>query len=133
MSDDLDDVLRTVSPDREVGPRDEDRPPRGTPETALLAALGEDSYHVLHHTGRYFYGTCELAGFTDEEVGIRGVPDEPGYYVLEDGKVGTWKDWETGLCEDVWVDGRIRKARPEDFIQRGVALPIDLSGWEERA
>ena len=110
---------------------DDGYPPEDTEETALVLVFDCDTYHVLGHRGRYFYCTCDLAGHTGQEVGIDFDKNiEPGFYVLEHGTVGSSKDWETGITDDVWVSGHVRLARMDDFVRFGVEQPIEHPGAE---
>ncbi len=110
-------------------PEDDGYPPEGTPETALVIVWsGEDyAFHIMAHTGRYFHGTVEVAGFNGEESGMEGVPEEPGFYVMENGRVSSHRDRETGIVEEVLIHGDWRKARLADFDRFGIECPLDLS------
>lgn len=101
-------------------------PPVGTPETAIVVVIDSENFKILAHTGRYFHGTCVCAGYTGEESGLCGVPDEPGFYFFYDGKVWTSQCWETGIVDDWGIEGSFRKATPEDFLTAGLECPLDL-------
>lgn len=124
--------MKIVPEDLDPNAAEENYPAKGTPETALVVSLTCDQYHVIHHTGRYFYGQVECAGFQGEDVGISDVPDEPGIWVFESGKVWTSTDWETGIQDDFGIEGTWRKARPEDFEKAGLECPLDLTSGFER-
>jgi hypothetical protein len=95
---------------------EENYPPKGTPERALLVVIDCDDYHVVDYTGRFFHGQIACAGVQGEEVGITGVPDDdPGVYVFENGKPWTTTDWETGVVDDYGIDGDFRKATLEEY------------------
>lgn len=114
--------------EEDFDPNDEKNyPAMGTPNTALLAVLDNETYKVLDHKGRFFHAQLNCAGVDGIEVGIDGVPDEPGFYVFYDGTPWTTKDWESGHVDDYGIEGKFRKARPEDFEAAGLDCPLDLS------
>lgn len=94
---------------------EEDYPPKGTPERALLVVINCDNYHVVDYTGRFLHAQIACAGYQGEEVGIRGVPDDPGVYVFENGKPWNGTDWETGVIDDFGIDGDFRPATFEEY------------------
>ena len=96
-------------------------PPEDTPETALIVVLDCDTYQVVAHTGRYFYWAQYTAGARDEWAVRLDMDIAPGVYVLENGSPGESRDWETGIPDDVWIDGDVRRATPADFARFGVA------------
>lgn len=110
-------------------PDEDGYPPKGTPETALVIVWsGEDyAFHIMAHTGRYFYGTVEVGGLNGEESGMEDVPEGPGFYVMENGRVSSHRDWETGIVDEVLIHGDWRKARLADFDRFGIECPLDLS------
>ena len=103
-----------------AGPKDGE-PPEGTPETALIVVLDCDTYQVAAHTGHYFYWAQYTAGAREEWAVRLDMDIAPGVYVLENGSPGESRDWETGIPDDVWVDGDVRPATPADFARFGVA------------
>lgn len=118
-----DKLVMTIMEDEDSA--EENYPPKGTPESALVIVLNCDIYDVLGHTGRFFHGECECAGFKGEEVYVDDVPDEPGYFVFENGEPWSHRDWETGYVDDYGISGDWRKARLDDFAKFGVEVPID--------
>ncbi|AXQ69123.1 hypothetical protein HOU02_gp099 [Caulobacter phage CcrBL9] len=100
-------------------------PPKGTPDGCLILALSCDNFTVLGHTGRYLHAMINCAGFNGEELGLEGVPDEPGYWVCENGSVNAGTDSYTGegYAE---MYGDWRPARREDFEHYGVDMPAML-------
>ncbi|UTU07772.1 hypothetical protein CcrC1_gp087 [Caulobacter phage C1] len=101
-------------------------PPKGTPNTCLILALTCDNFTVLGHTGRYLHAMINCAGFNGEELGLENVPDEPGYWVCENGDVNAGTDSFTGegYAE---MYGDWRRARLSDFARFEVDMPLDLS------
>lgn len=95
-------------------PEDE-YPPIGTPETAIVIVINCDNYEVVDYTGRFFHAQIGCAGFHGEEIGITNVPDSPGVYVMDNGKPWEGKDWETGIVDDYGIEGDWRLATKEDF------------------
>lgn len=122
MTDELSNLQPRVD---DYAPED-DYPPKGTPNTALIISITKDQYTVLAHTGRYFHGQINCAGLSGEEVGISNVPDEPGVWVLEDGAPWSSRDWETGIVDDYGIEGTFRKATPADFEKFGLECPMDF-------
>lgn len=89
---------------------EENYPPLGTPETALVVVLDEDRFEIIAHTGRFFHGMLNCAGYGSEEVGLVVEPDlSPGVYVVENCSVSAGEDW----CE---ATGTWRKANVNDLI-----------------
>jgi len=92
-------------------------PPMGTEESCLVLALNCETLEVLGHTGRFFHGQIECAGFSGEEIGVENVPDESGYFVMERGVVSCGEDYAE-------VDGDWRPATAGDFKRFNVDLPL---------
>jgi hypothetical protein len=69
---------------------------------------------ILASRGAYMFfvggTTCEDAGFDP--------PDEPGLWVLLDGKPWTGTDWETGLPDDGGLDGEVERITLEEAQAR---------------
>lgn len=106
-------VFKTIMPDEDDP--NENYPPKGTPEFAIVINITCDQYIVLYHTGRYFHAQINCAGFNGEEIGITNVPDEPGVWVFENGKPWDHKDWETGIVDDYGITGDWRPAIAKDI------------------
>jgi hypothetical protein len=102
---------------------EENYPPKGTPERALLVVINCDNYHVVDYTGRFFHGQIACAEVQGEEVGICDVPDDPGVYVFENGKPWTTTDWETGVVDDYGINGDFRKATFEEYQAMALGSP----------
>lgn len=98
-------------------------PPKGTPETCLIIAIDSDNFRTLAHTGRFFHAQLNCAGFDGEELGLEGVPDEPGFWVMEAGQTWSHRDWETGIVDDYGCGGVWRPALATDFIAFGLTVP----------
>lgn len=104
---------------------EDDYPPIGTPERALIIAIDCDNFHVLAHTGRFFHAQRNLAGLDGEEIGLDRDPNlEPGYYVFEGGNAWQHRDWETGVIDDYGLGGTWRQPTRADFEAFEVPFPI---------
>lgn len=102
-------------------------PPIGTPEACLIVALDCDHFRVLGHTGRFFHGQINCAGIPDGMIGIGNVPDEHGYWVMENGSVWTNQDHDSGVVDDCGVEGDWRPARLEDFDHFDADVPACMA------
>jgi len=103
----------------------DDYPPKGTPEACLLLVMNNEQFLVLGHTGRFFHGSINCAGYNGEEIGIQNVPDEHGYWVMEDG--GVYCDEDTAE-----VSGNWRPAILNDFIHFEADLPVGFAVPDDR-
>ncbi len=117
-------LMTPVEPDYDPA---NDYPPKGTPETALVIVINEELFEVLDHTGRYFHGMINCAGYSGVDILIDAVPDEPGYWVFENGV--SWKDHYEG---DYGISGDWRKARLSDFTKYSVECPIEIDSDTDR-
>mgnify|MGYP001087576777 CR=1 FL=1 len=125
-------LLNILEETKDEPDADDDYPPVGTPERALILAIDADNFTVLAHTGRFFHAQIACAGYDGEEVGIERPADlEPGYYVYEGTKAWERKDWETGLIDDYGLGGALRPATHADFFTFGVKPPYATGVLEE--
>lgn len=93
-----------------------DYPPEGTENACLIISLDCDRFEVLGHSGRYFHVQINCAGYNSEEIGIDDIPDQPGYWVMENGILG-------GEPDNLSMSGEWRPAAREDFTRFNVDLP----------
>jgi hypothetical protein len=93
----------------------ENYPPKGTEDACLLVNIDDYRFKMLGHTGRFFHAQCDCAGYDGEEIGIEGIPEEAGYWVMEKGVVSYSRDWESGVVDEVTISGEWRPALLEDF------------------
>lgn len=91
-------------------------PPIGTEESAMVLVISSDNFTVLSHTGRFMHGQCNCAGFDGEEIGLKNVPDEPGYWVLRNGTMDCGEDWA-----DLYGDWS--EATLDDFTRFDIDVP----------
>jgi len=111
----LDDLITELTAIEEDRSEENNYPPKGTEETALIVWLDEEAFTVVAHTGRFFHSHFIDAGLQEDELNISTVERDPGVYVFSGGKVWESRDWETGVVDDYGIDGLWRLANAKDL------------------